>query len=244
MTLKTVIIDDEVLAIDLLTDYVEKTHFLTLSASFRDPLEALAFLSSNSVDLLLLDINMPTLDGLELLSSINHPPNVIFVTAHSEFALQGFQHNAVDYLLKPVKYSDFFRATSKLFPSAPKAMPPAPTAAQANSLAHQFIFIKVDNHHQRIDLDSLKYIEACGDYVVYHCKTQSYIVLQSMGSALEGLPHESFARIHRSYIVNLLHVDVVHKDYVEIGKQSFSISKSYQKDLKSRLQRNSSIHSG
>lgn len=242
MMLKTVIVDDEKLAIDLLTDYVNKTHFLSLSASFKDALDALAYLSSNAIDLLLLDINMPTLDGLELLSSMSHPPKVIFITAHSEYALQGFKHNAVDYLLKPLKYSDFFKATSKLMLSAstPSSSQQENTSAftvQSSSLAHQFIFIKVDNHHQRIDLANLKYIEACGDYVVYHCVEDSYIVLQSMGNALDSLPSEDFVRIHRSHIVNLLHVDVVHKDYLEIGTLEFSISKSYQKCLKSRLQR-------
>lgn len=235
MTFNVVVVDDEKLALDLISDYVEQTPSLSLKASFRDSFAAINYLNNHQVDLLLLDINMPTLNGIDLVSSLPNPPKVVFITAHPDYALQGFKLNALDYLVKPVRYPQFLKAANKLVelnstPLAQHQPLDVPTVSDDN-----YIFVKVDNRFERIKLAEIKYIEAYGDYVTYYLEQGKWLSFKTMGQALENLPAHDFIRVHRSYIVNLRHVDTIHRDHLLIGKQDISISKSYFKNLQSRL---------
>ena len=234
MIFNVVVVDDEKLALDLISDYVEQTPFLSLKASFRDSFAAINYLNNHQVDLLLLDINMPSLNGIDLMLSLPNPPKVVFITAHPDYALQGFKLNALDYLVKPVRYPQFLKAANKLV-----ELHSAPLVQQQNDVPtssdNDYIFVKVDNRYERIKLAEIKFIEAYGDYVTYYLKQGKWLSFKTMGQALENLPAHDFIRVHRSYIVNLRHVDTIHRDHLLIGQQDISISKSYYKNLQNRL---------
>ncbi|MBL4940848.1 MAG: response regulator transcription factor [Colwellia sp.] len=238
MSYSVVAIDDEKLALDLICDYVEKTPFLSLKARFRDAFLAIDYLSKHSVDLLLIDINMPSLNGIDLVSSLPTPPKVVFITAHADYALQGFELNALDYLVKPVRYSKFLKTANKLVETATFSLHHKTTTSPHNeclSFEDGYIFIKVDNRYERVELADIRYIEAYGDYVIYYLNKGKLLSIKTMTQVLETIQSRDFIRVHRSYIVNLRHVDTVHRDYLVIGKQDISISKSYLKELQCRL---------
>jgi DNA-binding LytR/AlgR family response regulator len=235
MIFNVVVVDDEKLALDLISDYVEQTPFLSLKASFRDCFAAINYLNNHHVDLLLLDINMPILNGIDLMLLLPNPPKVVFITAHPDYALQGFKLNALDYLVKPVRYPQFLKAANKLVelnnaPLAQQQQSDVPTTSDDN-----YIFVKVDNRYERIKLAEIKFIEAYGDYVTYLLEQGKWLSFKTMVHALENLPSHDFIRVHRSYIVNLRHVNMIHRDHLLIGMQDISISKSYYKNLQSRL---------
>lgn len=234
MSYTVVTIDDEKLALDLICDYVNKTPFMTLTASFRDGLSAIDYLNNNPVDLILVDINMPILNGIDLVSSLNNSAKIVFVTAHPDYALQGFELNAIDYLIKPVRYSKFLKMANKLVNISPqnKNITLNKKEDEANE---DYIFLKVDNHYERVGLADIQYVEAYGDYVIFFLTKRKLLTIKTMMQVLETINSNDFFRVHRSYIVNLRHVDTVHRDYLVIGKQDISISKSYQKELQARL---------
>lgn len=235
MIFNVVVVDDEKLALDLISDYVQQTPFLSLKASFRDSFAAINYLNNHQVDLLLLDINMPTLNGIDLMSSLPNPPKVVFITAHPDYALQAFKLNALDYLVKPVRYPQFLKAANKLVELNTVGIMENETVGVHAASDDNYIFVKVDNRYERIKLSEIKFIEAYGDYVTYYLTQGKWMSFKTMGQALENLPAHDFIRIHRSYIVNLRHVDTIHRDHLFIGKQDISISKSYYKHLQSRL---------
>ncbi len=178
---------------------------------------------------------MPSLNGIDLVSSLPNPPKVVFITAHPDYALQGFKLNALDYLVKPVRYPQFLKAANKLVELSSVA---PTTFEQVDTLItsdKDYIFVKVDNRYERIKLVEIKFIEAFGDYVTYYLEHGKLLSFKTMGQVLENLPTHDFIRVHRSYIVNLRHVDTVHRDHLLIGEQDISISKSYYKTLQSRL---------
>lgn len=238
MNYSVVAIDDEKLALDLICDYVDRTPFLSLKAHFRDSLSGIDYLNKHVVDLLLIDINMPSLSGIDLVSSLSQPPKIIFITAYTDYALQGFQLNALDYLVKPVRYPKFLKATNKLveLDNLSSVQEASVIAKTENTVPDDgYIFIKIDNRYQRVQLTEIRYIEAYGDYVIYYLINGKLLSFKTMKSILETIPSNDFIRVHRSYIVNLRHVDTVHRDYLVIGKQDISISKSYLKKLQNRL---------
>jgi len=235
MIFKAVVVDDEKLALELISDYVEKTPFLSLQASFRDSFSAINYLNSHQVDLLLLDINMPSLNGIDLVSSLPNPPKIVFITAHPDYALQGFELNALDYLVKPVRYPQFLKAANKLVELNNTAPVTSITKDPAQVANDNYIFVKVDNRYERILLADITFIEAYGDYVTYHLKQGKWLSFKTMAQALTNLPTNDFIRVHRSYIVNLRHVDTIHRDHLLIGEKDIVISKSYYKGVKSRL---------
>ena len=232
MQLTTVVVDDEKPALDLICDYVAKTPDLDLQASFRDSRDALDYLTHHAVDLLLIDINMPVVSGLELVRALKAPPKVIFITAHTKYALDGFRHNAQDYLVKPVSYADFYTAIGKV-QAISSQRPELYSGEDATRL--DYIFIKVASCFHRVNLADIQYIEACGDYVIYYSNEQKWMSLQSMAQALAMVSAGNFMRIHRSCIVNLEHVDTVYRDYLVIAGQQKSIGKRYQQALLSHL---------
>jgi len=235
MIFNVVVVDDEKLALELISDYVEKTPFLSLKASFRDSFSAINYLNSHQVDLLLLDINMPSLNGIDLVSSLPNPPKIVFITAHPDYALQGFKLNALDYLVKPVRYPQFLKAANKLV-ELNNTVSVVPLTKDTSKITNDnYIFVKIDNRYERILLADIRFIEAYGDYVTYHLKQGKWLSFKTMGQALENLPANDFIRVHRSYIVNLRHVDTIHRDHLLIGKQDIVISKSYYKNVQARL---------
>lgn len=236
MNLKTVVIDDELHALELITDYVGKVPSLELVGQFQDAIQALEYLNNNQVDLLLLDIQMPDLSGIELLESLQTKPLVIFTTAFPEYAVQGFQLDAVDYLVKPILFPRFLKAVNKATTQVQYILQVSegkytnfPPASDIPQKEQGYIFVKVDSHWERIQLTDITYIEANGDYIVIHLQNNTRLMcLQTLSQMLERLDGADFVRVHRSFIVNLARVDTVEKDHLLVAGQDITISKSYR----------------
>lgn len=228
MNITCAIIDDEPLAIDLLKSYVLRTPFLELKDTFSDAIEAANQLTSQPVDLVFCDIQMPELDGLALTRMLPETTRIIFTTAFSQYAVDSYKNNALDYLLKPISYQDFLTAANKArdwYSLLQKAA--QPTASQETLDA---IFIKSDYKLLKIQLDDILYVEGLKDYVkIYTASAPRPILsLTSMKSLEERLPQDHFMRIHRSYIVNMQHVEVVERGQIIFGSKQLPISDSYK----------------
>lgn len=234
--IKVVAIDDEPLALQLVREYVEKTPFLELAGIFDNPLEAVAFIRSSDVDLVLLDIQMPDLTGTELAGVISGGPKVVFTTAYEKYALEGFRLDAVDYLLKPFSYGEFLKAVQK----AEKLINLERKELPSLEVSKEFLFIKSDYKIRRIDFSEIHYIEGLKDYVKIFLRGEKKPVLSlSTMKALEArLPEERFMRVHRSYIVNLETVKVIERGRIVYGEVRIPVTDQYRERFQEFLDRN------
>jgi DNA-binding LytR/AlgR family response regulator len=227
MQIKTIAIDDEPLALKLLCDYIDKTPYLKLVASFSNPLEAIGFLHNEPVDLMYLDIQMPDITGVEFARSLPHPPKLIFTTAFDNYALEGFKLNAIDYLLKPFNYQEFLSASQKAFD-----LILLEEKAQQSTVEeeHGFLFIKSEYKLRRIKLDHILYIEGLKDYLKVYLADEDKPVLSlsSLKSILQKLPEKQFMRVHRSYIINLSQVKTIERGTVLYGDKHIPVSAQYK----------------
>lgn len=219
-------IDDEPLALKQMVQYIDKTPFLALIDQFESALQAISFLQENEIDLMFVDINMPDLSGMEFVKSLNDPPKVIFTTAYSEFAVEGFRVDAIDYLLKPIGYSDFLKAAEK----AKERIKPKIASNIRVESNDKFLFIKSEYKIIRIILSDIKYIEGMREYLRIHIENQQPVMtLMSMKKMEEFLPDGSFMRVHRSYIVNLNKITTVERNRIIFDKKRYvPISEQYK----------------
>ncbi|EGK03258.1 LytR/AlgR family response regulator transcription factor [Dysgonomonas gadei] len=227
MKLKCVIIDDEPLAIDLLKTYVAKTPFLELTGTFNNALSAMDTISNGKTDVLFLDINMPQITGLEFSKTIPPSTKIIFTTAYDHYAVDGFRLNALDYLLKPINYTEFLQAANKALEWFKL------TAASSNDSSTSpatSIFVKSGYRMEKIEFDNILYIENQKDYVKFHLENQKESVssLMSMQSLEEKLPEKQFMRVHRSFIVNLDKIKTIERNCIVFGKEYIPVSESYK----------------
>ncbi len=211
-----IIVDDEPIAQDILEGYVEDIPNLTLVAICDNAMEAMSVLQRQKIDLIFLDIEMPKLTGLEFLKSLSTPPYVIFTTAFREFALESYDLNAVDYLLKPISFERFLKAVNKVFSKTIEADIP------------DYKYFKVDRKNVKILYKDILYIEGLSNYVIIHTGKKQYVVYLRLIDLQNTLPKNKFVRIHKSYIVSLSHVKAYGKDYVEIGDKQLTISNTYR----------------
>ncbi|MCW3125099.1 MAG: response regulator transcription factor [Bacteroidetes bacterium] len=219
--LNCVIIDDEPLAVELLQSYIDRTPDLKLLCSFNDAPDAAAYLGAADVDLIFLDVQMPHINGIQLLKSLAKPPMVIFTTAYTEYAAQGFELDAIDYLLKPFDMARFQRSVAKaadyhryLQKDAAPVMP--------------YIFVKSEYQVIKVNLDDIRYIEALDDYIkIYTTSGRPILTLMTLKAMIERLPDDKFARVHRSFIVSLLRIDSVRNRRVKIGESEIPVGNSY-----------------
>lgn len=218
--MRCLIIDDEPAARDILRTYIKDTDELELIGECKDALEARSVLKENKVDLLFLDINMPRLSGIEFLKSLVHPPKVIFTTAYSEFALEGYDLDVVDYLLKPFSFDRFLKAVEK-----------ASRSLTDSNSADGYITIKADGKLFRVAFQDILFAESSGDYITVHTKEQKITFYQTLTEFCGQLPEDQFIRIHRSHLVSLGHIDFVEGNLVHIHKKQFPIGKSYREDF-------------
>jgi len=232
MSLTCLIVEDEPLARSLLTDYVKKIPSLELKAACPDPLQALEVLKSNSIDLLFLDIQMPEITGIGLLKALQKKPMVIFTTAYSEYALEGFELDVVDYLLKPITFDRFLRAVNKA-----QARLTASHTAQPQPAIDDFIFVKDGTKLVKIMINDILYVEGLKDYVTIFTKTQKVVSLQRLKAMEDQLPASMFARIHNSYIVSLRAITSIHKNEVEIGAAFLPVGETFKKSFKEAIER-------
>lgn len=237
MKLKCIIIDDEPLAIDLLRTYVEKTPFLELVAMFNNGPSAMEVLGSDHVDVMFLDINMPQISGLEFSRTISPSTRIIFTTAYDQYAVEGFRLNALDYLLKPINYTEFLQAANK-------ALEWFKLTAEKNTgeetVSNTSIFIKSGYRIEKIDFDNILYIENQKDYVKFHLENEKEPVssLMRMQSLEEKLPSKLFMRVHRSFIVNLDKIKTIERNCIVFGKEFIPVSESYKAKFMEFLNKN------
>ena len=234
MNLSCLVVDDEPMARRLLQQYIESTPNLTLKASLGNPLQALEQLQQDPPDILFLDVQMPELTGTSLLKVLKKKPVVVLTTAYSEYALEGYELEVTDYLLKPITFERFLKCVDRIshdLGSHPDAVTPA-NGDTPSSPATPFFFVKDGTKSVRINFDEITHIEGLKDYVKIHTLTKRITTLQSLKKLMESLPAGQFVRVHHSYIVALKWIEEVHRDEVVIGDVRVPVSDTYRKDFK------------
>ncbi len=232
MIFKCIIVDDEPPATRILEKYVEQVSFLERVATFNDSLKSLEFLNTHTVDLILLDIQMPQLTGLQLSKIISKDIKIIFTTAYPDFALEGFELSALDYLVKPIAFERFYQAVSKLQSGPKQEIQPS------NSV--DFIFIKTDgkNKFVKLFLKDILYIESLQNYICIHTLEQQFITHSSLRNVLESLPQDDFVQTHKSYVVALKQIESTDNFSVFINNKELPIGATYKDDFFKRIDQN------
>lgn len=232
-----IIVDDEYLAQKLLQDYVSKVDSLQLVATCSNAFEAMEALKSNKIDIMLLDIHMPDLTGLELVKSLDKKPAVIFTTAFSEYAVDAFNLGVSDYLLKPFDFPRFIQAINKAIGLVPPKAENAPKlVADTISKANDFITVKADYKLYKINYDDLLFIEGQHEYVTFHTSERRITALFALKDLEEILPKDRFIRVHKSFIVSFKHIQDLDKSDVTVAGNKIPVGASFRDELLSRLQ--------
>lgn len=233
MILKCAIVDDEPLALELLKSYVKKAPVLELNGAYSSAIEAMKMLPDNPVDLLFLDIQMPELNGLEFSHMVPEDTRIVFTTAFGQYALDGYKVNALDYLLKPISYTDFLQSVNKAVQwfDRKRGTDNEPTDKS------DFIYVKSDYKLIQISLKDILYIEGLKDYVKIHLEGESRPILSltSLKALEEKLPTDRFIRVHRSYIVQKQKIKVIDKARIVFGKEYIPVSESYKQELQNYI---------
>lgn len=223
---RCLVVEDEPLAQNVLKKYIAEHPLLELAAVCADAPEAQQWLARQQAALVFLDINLPRLSGISFLKSLSRPPLVIFTTAYPEFAVEGFELDAVDYLVKPFSFERFLRAVNKALEKLERKEPPAPATS---------IFIRADKKVYKINLADILYIEALDDYVKVVTTQGHYLVHDTLKSMQEELPAEQFMRVHKSYIIAGSKIVFIEGNYVKIGDRDIPIGASYREEVFARL---------
>jgi DNA-binding LytR/AlgR family response regulator len=230
MEIKAIIIDDEPLAQNVIEQYARKLPHLLIAEKCNDAIAALQWLQQNEADLMFLDVNMPKLSGISFLKTLKNAPLVIFTTAYSDYAIEGFELDAVDYLKKPFSFERFCKALFK----AEELLRLKNTAArdeQTKPSEKQYFFIKSNKKTYKINFSDVCFVEGLGDYIQVHLSDQKLVANLSMKRMLELLPENNFYRIHKSYIISLDKMEVVEGNSVIINKKRLPIGNSYRQEF-------------
>jgi DNA-binding LytR/AlgR family response regulator len=217
MNIRCLIIDDEPSSQNVLKSFIHKIDYLELVQVCNNALEALECLKSNAVDLLFLDINMPQLSGIDFYKSLKNPPKVIFTTAYSAYALDGFEVDAIDYLLKPFSFDRFVKAVSKV--------------KDLNDAKINYMVIKSDKKLHQIKIDDIYFIEGLGDYIKVHLKDNFLVTYKSLKMMRDSLPKSIFIQVHKSFIINKNKLEYVEGNLAIINKNKIPLSQKYKKDF-------------
>lgn len=238
-------LDDEPLALDILANYIQKMPSLTLVATCTEPLEALSLIQQGMVDLLFLDIQMPTLTGIQFLRVMNGKCKTILTTAYSEFAIEGYEYDVIDYLLKPISFERFLKSVQKTIDQLAvnsnlltvSGLPVLELSQNSdnqivtNNSQLDFIFVKTEYKIQKVNLSDILYIEGLKDYVSIFTTTERILSLQTMKKMEESLPSNRFVRVHKSYIISLEKIESIERQRITIGKNIIPVGDSFQKDF-------------
>lgn len=234
MKLRCLIVDDEFLARQLLEGYIARVPYLELVASCERALDALEVLQKQTVDLILLDVNMPELSGINFIKALPHKPEIILTTAYSEHAIEGYQLDVIEYLLKPIYFERFLQAITKakeIINVKSKASAKVETNVDGNSF-----FIKIGPQKMlKIQVKDILYIESLHEYIRIHLANENHTIYHSLKGILEILPAETFIQIHRSYIVNFNHIAVIEGNTITVGGKELAIGKNYRETLMERI---------
>ena len=227
--IRCIAIDDEALALDLLEDNIRRTPFLKLLKSFTSGFDALEFMKQEDVELIFLDIRMPDITGLQFLKVLQPRPLVILITAYEKYALEGFELDVVDYLLKPVSYQRFLKAVAKareLILLRRAALTAG--AGEKSGSPPVYFFVKSDYKQVRINVNDILYIEGLKDYVKIHAGQKPVITQMSMKAILEKLPAKDFIRVHRSFIINIHRIEYIQRMEIRVGNKDIPIGENFR----------------
>ena len=229
MKIKCLAIDDEPLALQQISAYIDRTPFLEKMALCQSAYEAIEFTDQQPVDLMFVDINMPDLNGLDFVKSLKIKPYIIFTTAYSEYALEGFKVDAVDYILKPISYDEFLRAVNKV---RDRMTATAAATSETVTMNKESLFVKSEYKLIRIQLADIKYIESANEYIQIHLETEKPITTLVRLKTIEGeLPKDKFMRVHRSFIVNLDKVKVIDRNRIVFDKVYIPVGEQYKDEF-------------
>ncbi|MBC7913092.1 MAG: response regulator transcription factor [Pyrinomonadaceae bacterium] len=226
--IRCLVVDDEPLALDILTDYIDKVPFLKLVSATTSAFDALAIAQNQEIDLIFLDVQMPELTGIQFLKIINGKCNVILTTAYSQYALDGYELDVADYLLKPIAFDRFYKSVLKVQNSLQPITAQANTGKLIDNTINPFIFVKTEHRIQKIYLDDILYIEGLKDYISIFTKTERVITLQHMKKMEEILPSGRFIRVHKSYIVSLDKIESIERSRIQICDKTIPIGDTYR----------------
>jgi DNA-binding LytR/AlgR family response regulator len=232
-TINCVIVDDEPVARNVLETFVAKIPNLELVKSCKNAMEAFEVANQQKIDIFFLDINMPDISGLSLAKSINQKAKIIFTTAYREYAVDGFNLKAVDYLLKPISFDRFLQSIHKYFEGV--SFIDSEIKIEKSVLKNDFIFVRSDRKMIKINFDEIQYVESLSDYIKIHSVDKTITTRETISNIETKLPAKNFLRIHRSYIINLKKMNSYTNEFVEIGKNAIPISRTYKENVLKKL---------
>ena len=224
MKLNCIAVDDEPLALNIIKKYVHEIPGLNFLGSCGDALEGMAFIKKEKVDLIFLDINMPKLSGISFLKSTKNPPMVIFTTAYPEYAIEGFELEAIDYLLKPFSFERFLKAVNK-------AVDRFQLMESAKEFPKDHIYVKSDKRLYRVLFDEILYLEAYGDYVKVYTTDKMFLTKRKLSTIVKEFPAAHFLQVHRSYVISLKHIKYLEGNHVNIGENKIPVSAGHRESL-------------
>jgi DNA-binding LytR/AlgR family response regulator len=226
--LNCIAIDDEPPALEIIKEFCSKIRYVNLIGTFTNPFESVPLINNNQIDLIFLDIVMPQISGLEFLKSLYNPPMIIFTTAFKEYAFDGYEYDAVDYLVKPLAFDRFSRSVNKAFQLLKLKNPEETSIEETPGILHRFLMVKVEYSTIRINLNDILYVEGLKDYVKIYTEGKLILTKTTMKNILEKLPSESFFRVHKSYIVSIDKIEMIENSRIVIGNQRIPIGESYR----------------
>lgn len=234
--IQCLIVDDEPVAREILENHLARIEMVDVAASCKNAVEAFNLINSKKIDLIFLDINMPEISGLSFAKSINRDIKIIFTTAYREYAVDGFDLQAVDYLLKPISFERLIQAVQKyLDENVPVELVESKEILLEKS---DFIFVRSDRKMIKINFSEIRFVESLSDYVKIHLSDKIVITRETMQNVEVRLPQYEFIRVHRSFLVSLANIDSFTNEFVEIGKRQIPISRSYKTEVLARLETN------
>ena len=237
MKISCIVVDDEPLALEVLSSFIARIPYLVLEGQYTDPFFAMEHLRKKKVDLLFVDIQMPDNSGIELVKTLNNPPKIVFTTAYSSYAIEGFNLNAMDYLLKPIAFDRFLVAVNKVRDYMGLSEAAQEVHQPEEKDVPEYMFVKSNYKDIKINFNEVLYIEGSEDYIKIHTTTKKVMTLLSMKGVMEKLPENQFIRIHRSFIVAIDKIESKSNERITIGKQSLPIGASYLNEVSKRLYR-------
>jgi len=231
MKIDCIAIDDEPLALDIIKDYARRVPYLNLTATFDNALDAIAYLKKNTIQFMFLDIQMDELTGIQMLSVLKEKPMVVFTTAYDQYAIKGYELDAVDYLLKPISFERFMKSTDKVYDrlTSKNIINNTNSPANTDEQPNDYCFVKTEFHLEKVNINDILYIEGMGDYIMLHTSTRKIMTLQNFRKAEDTLPSDKFCRVHKSYMVALNKIESIERNRIKIGNALIPVSDSYKK---------------
>ena len=228
-----IIVDDEAIAREIIATHISKISNIQIVASCSNAMEAFNVISNNNVDLVFLDINMPEISGIAFAKSINKNIKIIFTTAYRDYAVEGFELQAVDYLLKPISFQRLLIAVNTYFEVYSDSKNQEPQITESN----HFMFVRADRRMIKIDYDAIIYIESFSDYIKIHLANKTIVTRETISAIEAKLPNKQFIRIHRSFIIALAHISSFTNEHIVIHGQALTISRTYKKEVLELLEK-------